>query len=446
MNSLWGVLLALGGGLLLIGSTALIDKALKLAGRDDVRKLAQHGDQRACTLDAILREHRRWTATAILLKAAGLVIAAAGLVVGAMAGLSTAWLVGLTAGLWLGIGLFQMGGRALGTRSPLDTALAVAPVVRGAMWLLRPFNSVLLGLSDVLGAEGSAEDDAILLSDDGVRLMFSGDEEATEIEDSEKEMIASILEMDETVAREVMVPRIDMVAVEADAPLSEALDAMLDAGHSRLPVYEDDVDHVVGLLYAKDLLTCFHRGEIDVPLRSVLRPAYFVPLTKNVKALLADMRKHRVHMAVVVDEYGGTAGLVTIEDILEEIVGEIQDEYDAVEIAMVKPVGADSFLANARVDVYSLGKLLRAELEDEGTDTLGGMILSLLGHVPEAGEAVDHQGWRFTVLAVDGRRIDQVRIEPVPAHDGARPGARADNSQAAAPGALTYLPSDPQNR
>jgi CBS domain containing-hemolysin-like protein len=250
-----------------------------------------------------------------------------------------------------------------------------------------------------------------------------------------------------------MVPRIDMVAVEADAPLGEALDALLDAGHSRLPVYEDDVDHVIGLLYAKDLLACFHRGEVDVPLRSVLRPAYFVPLTKNVMALLADMRKHRVHMAIVVDEYGGTAGLVTIEDILEEIVGEIQDEYDAVEIAMVKPVGPDSYLANARVDVYSLGKLLQAELEDEGADTLGGMILSLLGHVPEAGEAVEHQGWRFTVLAVDGRRIDQVRIEPAPARDG-DPGAgsrradgtRADSAQTAAPGALTYLPSDPHNR
>lgn len=458
MELQWGAWFALGSGLLLVGATALVDKALKLAGRSDVRKLAQQGDPRAHTLDAVLRDRRRWTVTATLLKAAGLVLIAVGFALEASTALSVGWLVVVTVGLWLAIGVVQVGGRALGTRAPLASALRMATLAQAAQWLLRPASSLLLALTNALGAEDTTDDDAILLSDDGVRLMLSGDEDNSEIEDSEKEMIASILEMDETVAREVMVPRIDMVAVEADAPIHEALDALLNAGHSRLPVYEDDVDHVVGLLYAKDLLACFHRGEVNVPVRSLLRPAYFVPLTKNVKALLADMRKHRVHMAIVVDEYGGTAGLVTIEDILEEIVGEIQDEYDAVEIAMVKPVGANSYLANARVDIYSLGKLLRADLDDEDADTLGGLILSLLGHVPEAGEAVEHQSWRFTVLAVDGRRIDQVRIEPVGQPDGdpaivgpVRPSgprldSQTDASQPSTPGAFNYLPTDPPRR
>lgn len=457
MDLQWGAWLALGGGLLLIGVTAFMDKSLKLAGRSEVRKLAGQGDVRAQALDAVLRERRRWTATATLLKAAGLVLVAAGFALEVSAALSIGWLVAVAIGLWFAIGVVQVGGRALGTRAPLASALRSATLARAAIAFFRPVSSLLLAVGGAIGSEDTTDDDAFLLSDDGVRLMLSGDEDDSEIEDSEKEMIASILEMDETVAREVMVPRIDMVAVEADAPLGEALDALLNAGHSRLPVYEDDVDHIVGLLYAKDLLACFHRGEVDVPVRSLLRTAYFVPLTKNVKALLADMRKHRVHMAIVVDEYGGTAGLVTIEDILEEIVGEIQDEYDAVEIAMVKPVGANSYLANARVDIYSLDKLLRAGLDDADADTLGGLILSLLGHVPEPGETVEHREWRFTVVSVDGRRIDQVRIEPVNPQEGdpgvailrpgaPRPDSQADSSQPAAPGSFTYLPSDPPNR
>ena len=142
-------------------------------------------------------------------------------------------------------------------------------------------------------------------------------------------MIASILEMDETVAREVMVPRMEVVAIEAGTSLREGLDVINAAGHSRIPVYQDDLDHVVGFLYAKDLLRCFQKNQYDVPISALLRPAYFVPVSKKVNALLREMQKRHVHVAMVVDEYGGTAGLVTIEDIIEEIVGEIQDEYDA---------------------------------------------------------------------------------------------------------------------
>jgi CBS domain containing-hemolysin-like protein len=295
--------------------------------------------------------------------------------------------------------------------NPAQAVMAMASYMRVALWLLMPVSALLAPVT--LRGIHDDDEDAIVLSNDGMRLIMPNDGEDSEIEESEKEMIASILEMDDTVAREVMVPRIDMVSLEADISFAEALDVIIGAGHSRVPVYDDYVDQIIGVLYAKDMLRCYQQGGTDMPIRTLLRPAYFVPLTKNVKNLLAEMRKHRVHIAIVVDEYGGTAGLVTIEDILEEIVGEIQDEYDAVEEILVQRVGDDSFLLSARLDLYSLAKLLDIEMDDEDADTVGGLVLGLLGHVPEAGESVEHLGWRFTVIMVEGRRIEQVRVEPV---------------------------------
>jgi CBS domain containing-hemolysin-like protein len=246
--------------------------------------------------------------------------------------------------------------------------------------------------------------------DEALRSAGIDDDDEPMLE-SEKQMITSILEMDETVAREVMVPRIDMVAIEVETSLRDALGVIINAGHSRIPVFEQHIDHVVGLLYAKDLLKWFQENPGDVPIRTLLRPAYFVPASKKVDTLLREMQRDRIHIAVVVDEYGGTAGLVTIEDIIEEIVGEIQDEYDMEEELYVQSFGPAGYLLSARFDLYSLAKLLDVELPADDADTLGGMIYSVLGHVPDQGESLDVGGWRFTVLALEGRRIEQVRAE-----------------------------------
>ena len=250
----------------------------------------------------------------------------------------------------------------------------------------------------------------IFLSEDGLRRLMQVDEEASTIQESEKEMIAGILDMDDTVAREVMVPRIDMVTLPVESTLQEALDEIMACGHSRIPVYEDNPDVIVGLLYAKDLLRCFRDNRTDVPIRDLLRPAYFVPASKKVNQLLREMQLQRIHLAMVVDEYGGIAGLVTIEDIMEEIFGEIHDEYDVNEADAVTNRSASThFFSTARLDVDSLGKLLDIDLSEEDADTLGGLIYSRLGHVPVQGETVDLDGWRLA-RAVAGR----------PAH---RPGA-----------------------
>ena len=275
-----------------------------------------------------------------------------------------------------------------------------------------PVSSLLRRLGNQISdSDAEVSEESVFLTEDGLRLLINVRDEEDLIEDAERQMIANILEMEETVAREIMVPRIDMVALDVSASLRTALDVIIDAGHSRIPIYEENIDKILGFLYAKDLLQCFRENDTDRPIRELLRPAYFVPVTKTLDTLFAEMQKRRVHASVVVDEYGGTAGLITIEDILEEIVGDIQDEYDEEEEVYIVTVAPETYVINARLDLDSLSDLLATDLPDEDADTLGGLIYSLLGHVPEAGEAVDCEDWMFTVLAVDGRRIEQVRAE-----------------------------------
>jgi CBS domain containing-hemolysin-like protein len=206
-----------------------------------------------------------------------------------------------------------------------------------------------------------------------------------------------------------MVPRIDVVALDVSTPLLMALDKIMEAGHSRIPVYQETIDNIQGLLYAKDTLPYLREGRSDVPLQKILRQAYFVPETKKASDLLPDLQQRRVHMAIVVDEYGGMAGLVTIEDLLEEIVGEIQDEYDAEE-PFVEFIGEDEYVFDARVDLDDLNRLMDVALPTDGSDTLGGFIYSTLGKVPAIGDEVTFEDMKLTVESVSGRRIKKVRV------------------------------------
>jgi putative hemolysin len=222
-------------------------------------------------------------------------------------------------------------------------------------------------------------------------------------------MIYSVFALGNTLAREVMVPRIDMVALDVNVSLEEALDVAVRAGHSRIPTYEDTVDNIVGVLYAKDLLQLWRDKQEGISLREVLRRPYFVPESKPVDELLEEMQQRKVHIVVVVDEYGGTAGLVTLEDIVEEIVGEIQDEYDAEE-PVVERTSDGEFIFNARVDLDDVNRLIDAEFPTEMGDTLGGFIYSQLGKVPVPGEKVRFDGLVIEVLTVTSRRIRKVRV------------------------------------
>ncbi len=274
-----------------------------------------------------------------------------------------------------------------------------------------------------------AAPESVFLSEDGLRFLLNVSDEEAIIEDEEKEMIASIFEFSDKLVREVMVPRIDVRAVSCEAPMVEALEIILKAGHSRIPVYRDSIDNIQGILYAKDLLKYLRDGRTDTPISRITRPAYFIPESKKVDELLQELQQRKVHMAVVVDEYGGTAGLVTIEDLLEEIVGEIQDEYDAEE-PTVEAVNSYEYLFDARVPIDEVNKLLGVELPDEGGDTLGGFIYSQLGKVPALGDRVEYENITIEVLSVNGRRIKQVRAVVIPP-DNEDGGGSASERQAA---------------
>ena len=246
------------------------------------------------------------------------------------------------------------------------------------------------------------------------------------IETEERELIHSIFEFGDTVVREVMVPRPDMVAVEADATVDEAIRIAIAAGKSRLPAYDQTTDDIIGLVFLKDLVTRSGSGEGNEPVRQMLRLSHFVPESKRVAELLRQMQTEKFHMAIVIDEHGGTAGLVTMEDLLEEIVGEITDEYD-VDEPQVEQLSGGAFRVPGRTPIDEVNELLDAELPQEEWDTVGGLVLDALGHVPVEGECARVDGLEFCAERVQGRRIVLVRISRVPERSRSAEAAAAED-------------------
>ena len=307
--------------------------------------------------------------------------------------------------------LAQLVPEALGVHHSERLALALArplnllatlfmPVVRLVVWISN-------GIARLFGAGTRSE--MPFVTEEEIRTLVDAGEEEGVLEEEEKEMIYSIFDLGDTMTREVMVPRIDVVALEVTTPLLEALETIMQAGHSRIPVFHETIDDIEGLLYAKDLLPYLRDGRIDVPLKGLLREPYFVPETKRASELLPDLQQRRVHMAIVVDEYGGVAGLVTIEDLLEEIVGEIQDEYDTEE-PFVEFVDENEYVFDARVDLDDLNRLMDVSLPTEDNDTLGGFIYTELGKVPAPGDQVAYDDLEFVVESVAARRIRNLRV------------------------------------
>ena len=236
------------------------------------------------------------------------------------------------------------------------------------------------------------------------------EQEQAELDARERLMIRSILKLDETTAREIMVPRVDLVAVEVDTPLPEVATSMLERGHSRLPVYSSTIDHVVGVIHSRDLLPLLARSGEYPSLEETMRPAFFIPESKRLDELLKELQEKHVQIALVVDEYGGIEGLVTLEDLLEEIVGEIEDEFSSgVEPQMV-PAGDGTMIVDARVPLGDIADLISGEIASEDVDTVGGLVYSALGKVPQIGDEVSLDGLRIEVVSVLGRRIRKLRL------------------------------------
>jgi CBS domain containing-hemolysin-like protein len=287
-------------------------------------------------------------------------------------------------------------------------ALAVAPLVWGLGRLLSGPTRLLIGLANVL-LPGKGLKQGPFVSEAELRAMAEAGTEEGTIEEEEVEMIHSIFEFGDTIVREVMVPRPDIVGIAADRTLRDVQALVLQHGYSRVPVYEGDLDNVLGLVYAKDVLKALHQGKHDMPLRDAVREAHFVPESKKVADLLREMQKEKFHIALVTDEYGSLVGLVTLEDLLEELVGEIADEYDREE-PVVAQVGPGVFRVDGKVGIDEVNELLDVELPDEEWDTVGGLMMGLLGEIPEEGTEVAFRNLVFKAERVNGRRIAKILI------------------------------------
>jgi len=290
-------------------------------------------------------------------------------------------------------------------------ALRMARLVAGATFVMRPLVFVLTAVTRLLlrMLGGKAQVRGPFVTEEELKMLVSVGEEEGVLEEEEREMIHGIFEMGDMRVREVMVPRTDLVAIEAHEPVEKAVELVTKHGHTRIPVYEGDLDHIVGVLYAKDLLRAVVRGE-QKALREIARKPFFTPESNKVQDVLRDLRKNRVHMAIVVDEYGGTAGAVTIEDILEEIVGPIQDEYDIGEEDEMQFISPNEVVLDGRVSVDDVNELLKLNIAGDDYDTIGGYVLNQLGAAPKVGATLKLGNAELRVEAVQGTRIKKVRI------------------------------------
>lgn len=323
--------------------------------------------------------------------------------------------------------------REIGRHYAEPIALSVAPLYRLLAYLSLPLSQPTTMLGRLISGrwQDTEYNPSAITEEELLSYVDAGEEEGI-FQGDVKEMINSIFDLRDTFAREVMIPRIDIASVQADTPIMEALDVILEAGHSRVPVYVDNIDNVIGILYAKDLLTYWRNGSQEKVAGDLVREAHYVPESKPVSDLLQEMQTHKVHMAIVVDEYGGTAGLVTIEDILEEIVGEIQDEYDSEEFVM-QYISDDEYIFNARMDLDDINNLMSCHLPTDDNDTLGGLVYNLMGRVPEVGNTLTFDDLSLTVLEVDGRRIVTVKVQRMPQENTATDTAQLPTQKPSSP-------------
>ena len=296
----------------------------------------------------------------------------------------------------------------------------------------RPLSAVLDRLDPIVrrvcgGEKPLSAEDAV---SEKIMTVVEDQEAEGAMDRGQKEMIEAVFDLTDTTAGQIMTPRIEMTCVEAGARLDQLKATIMREGHSRIPVFEKNVDHIVGILYAKDLLQLVgddRNGQFD--LRRTLREALMVPESKSVKQLLTEFKSRKVHIAIVIDEYGGTAGLVTIEDILEELVGEIQDEYEpATEDPAIRRIDETTFDIDARVHVDDLNDDLKTRVpEDEDYETVGGFVFSTLGHIPNVGERFHFENARFTVTHAERTRVNRVRVEVVSAEEAEEDVGTSDN-------------------
>ena len=300
--------------------------------------------------------------------------------------------------------------KSYGARHPESTALAVARPLQMFMRLFHPITVVLNALAmPLIRILGRSSSERQMVSLEELRAAADESEEDGLVNPDEGQMLDNVIDLSNRLVREIMVPRVDMLAVGQDVDIREFAVTASRSGYSRIPIYEENLDNITGIVYVKDVLDRLHRGETDFTLQEIARTPMYVPETKWVDKLFLELREQRVHIAIVVDEYGGTAGLVTIEDILEELVGEIVDEHDPSEEEVVR-VSDNEYMVDGKARIEDVNELLADALPNETYETIGGLVSGLAGHIPETGERFELASVQFVVEESDGQHVERVRI------------------------------------
>lgn len=291
---------------------------------------------------------------------------------------------------------------------PEKLSFAVLRPIMGVLVVLSPVIWIVTGISRTLTRFLRKEEARPIISEDEIRTIIHVGEQSGVVAKEQRRMLYGIFELSQTRVRDVMIPRTEMVAVEVATPFSDVLHQVQQARHSRFPVYDGSVDNVVGIIHSKDILNYVERPD-EFDLREMARPPYFVPESKRIGTLLQAFRKMRIHLAVVVDEYGGVEGIVTLEDIVEEIVGEIRDEYDVEEV-LFREIGEGRFLVDGSASLRTINRRFGLNLSEEYANTLAGFLLRTMGTIPEEGDSCQSGGTTFTVRKVVDRRIEEIEM------------------------------------
>jgi CBS domain containing-hemolysin-like protein len=413
----WWMLFGIGLLLLILIVLSIAEMGLSRVSKPKAQALADSGARGGAALLALVTQPERWVNPLLLSVNVCQTVQATltGVVAGRLFGA-----VGVAVGVILNVVVFFVFAEAVpktyavlhSDRAALSTSRLVSLLV--AFWPLRMVSRALIGLTNIVVKGKGLEQGPFIGEQEFLGIVEAAAEEEI-IEHEERELIESIIEFGDTVVREIMRPKPDIISVDAGSSIDDALDEAFEHGVSRVPVMREDEEgneDVLGIIYAKDLMRRIRSGEGALTVDSLVRPAIVIPENKPVAKLMREMQREHFHMAIVADEYGSIVGLVTLEDCLEELVGEIVDEHDD-EDPLVRQLSNGESLVDAGMAISEFNDHFRLNLDDDEFDTVGGYLFGTLEHVPVVGESIQVDGWRIVVEALEGRRITEVRLKPV---------------------------------
>ena len=415
IESHWQLFTVSTAGVLLAAFFAGAETAIVFANKANVRALAEAGNARAQAVTDLLEERDRLHGTLLLAENFFIVLAAAsGTVLSLQVFPSTALSVAVSTlvSTVFVVLISKLLPKGLAAKNPDRLALVVAGPVSLVMKFLSPAARLLGGTADLVAGPGpQGMSCTAVVTEEDIKAMINLGEEGGSLKEEEKELLHKVFEFGDTLTSEAMRPRTEIVSIPATAQLQEVFSLVSEFGYSRYPVIEDTIDSVIGILYIKDILVAMSAGAVhrEDGIQRFIRPAYFIPENKRVSELLSEMQRERFQIAIVIDEYGGTAGLVTLEDLIEEIVGSIHDELETEE-KDVEVVDEKNFVVSGQSPLDEVNELLGANLQSNDFNTLGGFVFGLFGRMPKVGEQLRYKNLKLEVLQMEGRKIDKIKI------------------------------------